>query len=66
MTPMYIQEDKILHIRDIDAHIYHGIGVTTHRNVIIDFKGKLCTGFVIFSSGFLQLTFRTSGENSKL
>lgn len=38
---MYIEEDKILHIRGIDAYISNSIAVTTHRNVNIDFKGKL-------------------------
>lgn len=66
MTLMYIQEDKTLHVKDTDARICHSVAVTTHRNVNIDFKGKLCTGFVIFPLGFLRLTSRTSGENAKL
>lgn len=41
MTLMYIQEDKILHIRGIDTCKNHSVVVTTYRNVNIDFKGKL-------------------------
>lgn len=66
MVLMCMQEDETLCVRGTDACIQHGVGITAHRNVNIDFREQRVRAQVraVFLLGLLGLASRTGIEIS--